>query len=83
MWGSAGAFPRARYSFAEVVPKEALNLPPRVREQLYREEADRQSYHARRNAQASRSHRKTRLKQLAKLGIDPDKTKSVPPKNTL
>lgn len=60
----------------------SLNLPPRIREQLYRDEADRQSYHARRNAQASKSHRKTRRKQLAKLGINPDKIKSVPPKGT-
>ena len=58
----------------------SLDLPPRYRKQLYQEEADRQTYHARRNAQAAKSHRKTRRKRLRELGIDPDKIKSVPPK---
>jgi SRSO17 transposase len=57
----------------------SLPYPPRTRRQLYEEESDRQKYHARRNAQASRSHRKTRRKRLADLGINPDKIKSVPP----
>ena len=61
---------------------QSLNLPPRTREQLYREESERQSYQIRRNAQASKSHRKTRRIRLAELGIDPDRIKSVPPKNT-
>jgi SRSO17 transposase len=61
---------------------QSVNLPPRTREQRYREESKRQSYHARRNAQASKSHQKTRRKRLAELGIDPEKIKSVPPKNT-
>ena len=61
---------------------QSLNLPPRTREQLYREESQRQSYHTRRNAQASKSHRKTSRKRLAELGIDPDRIKSVPPKDT-
>jgi SRSO17 transposase len=61
---------------------QSINLPPRTREQLYREESQRQNYHARRNAQASKSHQKTRRKRLAELGINPDKIKSVPPKNT-
>jgi len=61
---------------------QSLNLPRRTREQLYREESQRQNYYARRNAQASKSHRKTRRKRLAELGIDPEKIKSVPPKNT-
>ena len=56
--------------------------PPRTREQLYRDESKRQSYHARRNAQASKSHRQTRRKRLVELGIDPDKIKSVLPKQT-
>tara|TARA_R110002072_G_scaffold302710_2_gene487663 strand:- start:190492 stop:190809 length:318 start_codon:yes stop_codon:yes gene_type:complete len=34
--------------------------------------------HARRNAQASRSHRRTRRQRLAALGINPDKFNSVP-----
>ena len=58
----------------------SMGLPPRCRERLYQDEADRQTYYARRNAQASRSHRKKRRKQLAELGIDPDKIKSVSPK---
>jgi SRSO17 transposase len=58
----------------------SLFLPPRYRERLYQDEAYRQAYHARRNAQASRSHRKTRRKRLAELGIDPEKIKSVPSK---
>ena len=59
----------------------ALTYPPRTQERLYKEEAAGQSYYPRRNAQASKSHRKTRRKRLADLGIDPDKLKSVPPKN--
>jgi hypothetical protein len=58
----------------------SIGLPPRCRDQLYQEEIARQSYYARRNAQASNSHRKTRAKQLAEMGIDPDKIKSVSPK---
>ena len=60
----------------------SLAFPPRIREQLCRDEAARQKYHARRNAQASQSHRKTRRKRLAALGINPDQIKSVTPKNT-
>lgn len=59
---------------------DAMTYPPRTREQLYTEESSRQSYYARRNAQASKSHRKTRRKRLADLGINPEKIKSVPPK---
>ena len=59
---------------------DSMTYPPRTRERLYREESARQSYHARRNAQASKSHRKKRRKRLVELGIDPDKIKSVPPK---
>jgi hypothetical protein len=58
----------------------SIGLPTRCRERIYQEEIDRQTYHARRNAQASKSHRKTRFRRLANLGIDPDKIKSVPPK---
>ena len=60
----------------------SMALPRRTRERLYDEESKRQSYYARRNAQASKSHRKTRCKRLAELGINPDKIKSVPPKTT-
>lgn len=55
----------------------STGLPPRCRERLYQEEVDRQAYYACRNAQASKSHRKTRHKRLIELGIDPDKIKSV------
>lgn len=58
----------------------SLDLSPRCRNKLYQEEADRQTYYARRNAQAARSHRKTRRKRLRELGIDLAKIKSVPPK---
>lgn len=58
----------------------SIGLPPRCRAQLYQDEAERQAYYARRNAQASKSHRKTRNKRLAKIGIDPEKIKSVSPK---
>jgi SRSO17 transposase len=58
----------------------SVDLPPRRRRQQYQAEADRQRYHARRNAQAARSHRKTRQERLRELGIDPEKIKSVPPK---
>lgn len=60
----------------------SMTFPPRTREQLYKDESERQNYYARRNAQASKSHRKTRRKRLAELGIHPDKIKSVTPKNT-
>ena len=56
----------------------SLPYPPRIRRQLYEEESARQKYHARRNAQASRSHRRTRRQRLAELRINPDKIKSVP-----
>jgi hypothetical protein len=58
----------------------SLDLPPRCRERRYQGEATRQTYHARRNAQASQSHRKARRKRLADLAIDPQQIKSVPPK---
>jgi len=62
---------------------EAVELPPRCRTERYEQESFRQIYYARRNAQASRSHRKTRKKRLAEMGIDPEKIKSVYPKSTL
>lgn len=54
----------------------------KIREQLYKDEIERQNYHAVRNAQACKSLRKSRCKRLAELGINPDKIKSVPPKNS-
>jgi hypothetical protein len=59
---------------------DSMSFPPRTRERLFREESERHNYHARRNAQASKSHRKTRRKWLKELGIDPERIKSVPPK---
>lgn len=61
---------------------DCIHLPPRCRNGRYQDEVDRQAYHARRNAQAAKSHRKKRRKRLAELGIDPDKIKSVPPKTS-
>lgn len=58
----------------------SISLPPRSRARLYAEEAARQTYHASRNAQAAKSHCKTRRKRLAELGIDPETIKSVSPK---
>lgn len=60
---------------------DSITLPPRAREQRYQAESQRQTYHARRNAQAAKSHQKTKRKRLAELGINPDQIKSVPPKN--
>jgi SRSO17 transposase len=60
----------------------SITLPHNARNQRYKQESQRQTYHARRNAQAAQSHQKTKRKQLANLGINPDKIKSVPPKNT-
>lgn len=66
---------------AAAVHVRCSHLSPRIRGKIYRAECNRQAYYAARNAQACNSHRKTRRKQLAELGIDPEKIKSVPPKN--
>lgn len=58
----------------------AIDLPPRLRRQNYAAELDRQHYYQRRNATAAHSHRKTRLQQLHRLGIDLNQIKSVLPK---
>jgi len=58
----------------------AIDLPPQHRRQSYQAELNRQHYYQRRNATASRSHRKTRLQRLHRLGIDPNQIKSVLPK---
>ena len=59
---------------------ESIGLPPRCRERLYRDEVHRQDYYSRRSAQAAKSHRKTRHKRLAELGLDPNCIKSITPK---
>jgi len=46
-----------------------IDLPTQYRHRQWEEELERQRYHQRRNAAASRSHRKTRLRQLHHLGI--------------
>lgn len=59
---------------------DCADLTQQKRDQRYRDEVRRQHYYARRNAQASKSHRKARRQKLADLGINPDRIKSVPPK---
>lgn len=55
----------------------SITLPPRSRNQAFEAEANRQAYYARRNASAAKSHRKKRRVKLARLGINPDKIKSL------
>ncbi|MFN0054840.1 MAG: IS701 family transposase, partial [Planctomycetales bacterium] len=62
---------------AASVVVSTMTLPSKVRQRLFQDEVDRQSYYAHRCAAASRSHRKQRRKQLAMLGINPEKIKSV------
>jgi hypothetical protein len=45
----------------------------------FQRELTKQHYYQRRNAQAQRSHTKTRKARLASLGIDPDRIKSCVP----
>jgi SRSO17 transposase len=47
----------------------------------FQQELDKQEYHQRRNAQAQRSHTKTRRARLQSLGIDPDRIKSCIPRS--
>jgi SRSO17 transposase len=56
---------------------QSITMSRRRRQQFYQAEVNRQSYHARRNAQAALSHQKKRRTQLATLGIDPDTLKSA------
>lgn len=58
----------------------SFGLPPRCQNHNFTAEVKRQTYYAGRNAQAAKSHRKTRRKRLKKIGIDPEKIKSVSPK---
>jgi SRSO17 transposase len=55
----------------------AVTIPPSSRHQAFQAEANRQAYYAARNARAARSHRKKRRRQFDRLGIDPDKIKSL------
>jgi SRSO17 transposase len=56
---------------------ETIGLSRRDRDRKLAREIARQTYHARRNATAAKSHRKTRRKRLAALGIDSDTIRSV------
>lgn len=55
------------------------DLKPAVRMQRYQQELDKQRYYQRRNAQARKSHTKTRIAQLYQRGIDVDTIKSCIP----
>lgn len=55
----------------------AVDLPRTQREQRYHAELARQQYYQCRNMQAVKSHRKRRIQELNKLGIDPYRIKSV------
>ena len=60
---------------------DACNLPRAARLARHEAELYRIRYHQARNAAASRSHFKTRLKLYEEMGIDPTKIKSVEPKS--
>ncbi len=61
----------------------SMDLPSRLRRKLFVAEASRQLYYAQRNAQAARSHHKTRHQRLLELGINLDKIKIIFPKPPL
>lgn len=52
------------------------SLPPNLRDEEFQKELRDQHYYQQRNAQARKSHTKTRRNQYLKLGIDVDKIKS-------
>lgn len=54
----------------------ALDLKPAARTARYRRELQNQQYYQRRNAQARKSHTKTRIRELRTRGINPDRIKS-------
>ncbi len=56
---------------------ETIGMNRCDRERKLSAEVRRQNYYARRNAAAAKSHKKTRRKRLAELGIDPDRIKSL------
>ena len=57
------------------------DFPQPQRAERFQQELDRQTYHQKRNAQAIRSHTKTRIQLYEDLGIDIDKIKSCEPKD--
>lgn len=52
------------------------HLPAALRDEVFEQEANQQRYHQTRNAQAKKSHTKTRIEFYQKLGIDADRIKS-------
>ena len=52
------------------------HLPPPLRDEAFEKELDDQLYYQRRNAQANKSHTKTRIKLYLELGIDVGRIKS-------
>ena len=52
------------------------HLPPDLRDEAFDKELDDQRYHQERNAQARKSHTKTRVAFYRDLGIDVDNIKS-------
>ena len=54
----------------------SYHLPASLRVEAFEKELRDQDYYQKRNAQAKKSHTKTRIKQYHKLGIDVDKIKS-------
>lgn len=55
------------------------HLPPVLRDAAFQKERSGQQYYQHRDAQAEKSHTKTRIKFYLKLGIDVDKIKSCIP----
>jgi SRSO17 transposase len=58
---------------------DTADLPAAACRKRVKKELKKQQYHQRRNKQARASHTKTRIRQLAALGIDADKIKSCLP----
>lgn len=56
---------------------DAVDLPRRARNRRYEEELGRQRYYQARNAQASRSHTKTRRLWFERKGIDVDRIRTL------
>ena len=54
----------------------AADLKPAARQERYEQELEKQRYYQRRNKQARKSHTKTRIARLRKLGINVDNIKS-------
>lgn len=61
---------------------DSADLPASARRRRYEQELHKMAYHQRRNAQAKKSHTKTRLRRLAELGIDVEGLPSCLPKDT-